>query len=158
MLNFLPLGSDTKNSCGGEYLAALEKGELIMECNRNCNNLCPNIVISTSVSLVGTTLVIDIPAATYNKGDKLCLVVAQTIPAATTITAPVAISIGGDTGTLYPVVGCDCAQVTACAMRTRTRYPMRVSTTSTSAVFKVLRGLSCAPGNALASIPAPAGT
>jgi hypothetical protein len=127
-----------------------------MECNRNCNALCPNIVISTSVSLVGTTLVIDIPAATYNNGDRLCLVVAQTIPAATTITAPVAISIGGDTTTLYPVVGCDCAQITACAIRTRTRYPMRVSTNATSAVFKVLRGLSCAPDNALTSIPVPA--
>lgn len=126
-----------------------------MECNRICNALCPNIVISTGVSLVGTTLVIDIPAATYNNGDKLCLVVAQTIPAATTITAPVAISIGGDTTTLYPVVGCDCSQITACAIRTRTRYPMRVSTNATSAVFKVLRGLSCAPDNALASIPAP---
>jgi hypothetical protein len=127
-----------------------------MECNRNCNSLCPNIIISTGVSLVGTTLVIDIPAATYNNGDKLCLVVAQTIPAATTITAPVAISIGGDTTTLYPVVGCDCGQITACAIRTRTRYPMRVSTNATSAVFKVLRGLSCAPDNALASIPVPA--
>jgi hypothetical protein len=126
-----------------------------MECNRNCNALCPNIVISTSVSLVGTTLVIDIPAATYNNGDKLCLVVAQSIPAATTITAPVAISIGGDTTTLYPIVGYGCGQVTACAIRTRTRYPMVVTTNATSATFKVLRGLSCAPENALATIPVP---
>ena len=158
MLKFLPLGSDTKNSCGGDDLAALEKGELIMECNRNCNNLCPNIVISDSVSFSDGSLVIDIPANTFMDGERICLVVAQAIPAATTITAPVVITIGGVATTTYPVVGCDCAAVTACAIRTRTRYPMRVSTTSTSAVFKVLRGLSCAPGNALASIPAPAGT
>ena len=125
-------------------------------CNRNCNTLCPNIAISDSVTLVGGTLVIDIPATSYRNGENLCLVMAQTIPAATTITAPVAISIGGDTTTLYPLVGCDCAQITACAIRTRTRYPLRVSTTATAAVFKVLRGLSCAPDNALTSIPAPA--
>ncbi len=127
-----------------------------MECNRNCNSLCPNIVISDSVTFTNGTLVIDIPANSYRDGERICLVVAQAIPAATTITAPVAISIGGVTTTLYNLVGCDCAQVTACAIRTRTRYPLRVNTTSTSAVFKVLRGLSCAPGNALASIPAPA--
>jgi hypothetical protein len=123
-------------------------------CNKNCNVLCPNIAISNSVTVVDGTLVIDIPATSYRDGEQLCLVVAQTIPAATTITAPVAISIGGDTTVLYPLVGCDCAQVTACAIRTRTRYPLRVSTNATSAVFKVLRGLSCAPSNALGSIPA----
>lgn len=123
-------------------------------CNRNCNTLCSSIAISDSVTIVNGTLVIDIPATSYRDGEQLCLVVAQTIPAATTITAPVAISIGGDTTVLYPLVGCDCAQVTACAIRTRTRYPLRVSTNATSAVFKVLRGLSCAPSNALGSIPA----
>ena len=124
-----------------------------MECNRNCNSLCPHIVISDSVSFTDGSLVIDIPANTFSDGKRICLVVAQAIPAATTITAPVVITIGGVTTTTYPVVGCDCAAVTACAIRTRTRYPMRVSTTSTSAVFQVLRGLSCAPSNALATIP-----
>lgn len=126
-----------------------------MVCNVMCNSLCPHIVISDSVTFSNGTLVIDIPAKTYNDGDRLCLVVAQAIPAETTITAPVAISIGGVTTTLYSVVGCDCGAVTACAIRARTRYPMKVSTTSSSAVFKVLRGLSCAPSNTLASIPAP---
>lgn len=124
-----------------------------MECNRNCNSLCPNIVISDSVTFTDGTLLIDIPANSFRDGERICLVVAQAIPTATTITAPVAITIGGVTTTTYPVVGCDCAAVTACAIRTRTRYPMRVSTTSNSAVFKVLRGLSCAPGYALANIP-----
>ena len=127
-----------------------------MACNRNCNKLCPNIVISDSVTIVDGTVVIDVPATSYRDGEKVCLVVAQAIPDTATITAPVAISIGGDTATLYPLVGCDCAQVTACAIRTRTRYPLRVNTSATSAVFKVLRGLSCAPDNALTSIPAPA--
>ena len=127
-----------------------------MVCNGICNSLCRHIVISDSVTFSNGTLVIDIPAATYNDGDRICLVVAQAIPEETTITAPVVITIGGVATTTYPVVGCDCAAVTACAIRTRTRYPMKVSTTSTSAVFKVLRGLSCAPSNNLATIPAPA--
>lgn len=122
-------------------------------CNTNCR-LCNNIVISDSVTFADGNLVIDVPATSFLDGQRLCLVVAQSIPAATTITAPVVISIGGDTTTLYPLVRCDCAQVTASAIRTRTRYPLRVSTTATGAVFKVLAGLSCAPSNALRAIPA----
>lgn len=126
-------------------------------CQSNCR-LCNNIVISDSVTVVGGSLVINVPATSFQDGQKVCLVVAQTIPAETTITAPVAISIGGDTATLYPLVRCDGTQVVASAIRTRTRYPLRVNTTATSAVFKVLGGLSCSPSNALRAIPAPAAT
>lgn len=127
-----------------------------MSCKNNCR-LCPRLVISTAVTVVtvaGTdTLVIDIPAATYMDCQRVCLVIAQAIPATATINMPVAISIGGDTTTVYPLVRCDCAQVTACAIRTRTRYPLRVSTNSVGGVFKVLKGLSCSPDNSLSSIP-----
>ena len=130
-----------------------------MNCDKNCNRLCPNLIISTSVTVVtvaGTdTLLINIPAGTYRTGCKYCIVVAQSLPATATINMPVAISIGGDTTTVYPVTNKCCAQITACAIRTRTRYPMCVSTTATGGTFKVLSGLSCAPNNALASLPAP---
>ena len=130
-----------------------------MSCNKNCNTLCPNLIISTSVTVVtvnGTdTLLINIPAGTYRNGCKYCIVVAQTIPATATINMPVAVSIGGDTATVYPMTNRCCAQVTACAIRTRTRYPVCVSTSATGGTFKVLSGLSCAPNNALASIPVP---
>lgn len=130
-----------------------------MSCNRNCNRLCPNLIISTSVAVVtvnGTdTLLINIPEGTYANGCKYCIVVAQSIPTTVPIGTPVAISIGGDTATVYPVTNRCCAQITACAIRTRTRYPMCVSTTATGGTFKVLSGLSCAPNNALASLPAP---
>ena len=129
-----------------------------MSCKNNCR-LCNRLVISTAVTVVtvdGTdTLVIDIPAATYFDCQRICLVVAQAIPATATINQPVAISIGGDTTVVYPLVRCDCSQVTACAIRTRTKYPLRVSTNSVGGVFKVLRGLSCSPNNSLAVIPAP---
>ena len=130
-----------------------------MSCNKNCNTLCPNLIISTSVTVVtvnGTdTLLINIPAGTYRNGCKYCIVVAQTIPATATINMPVAVSIGGDTATVYPMTNRCCAQVTSCAIRTRTRYPVCVSTSATGGTFKVLSGLSCAPNNALASIPVP---
>lgn len=131
-----------------------------MSCNRACNRLCPNLIISTSVTVITIngvdTLVIDIPAGTYRNGCKYCIVVAQTIPATATINMPVVISIGGVTTTVYPLTNACCAQVTACAIRTRTRYPVCVSTSATGGTFKVLSGLSCAPNNALASIPVPA--
>lgn len=128
-----------------------------MSCNRRCNSLCPNLVISTSVAVVtvnGTdTLLINIPEGTYANGCKYCIVVAQSIPSTATINMPVAVSIGGDTATVYPLTNRCCAQVTACAIRTRTRYPVCVSTSATGGTFKVLSGLSCAPNNALASLP-----
>lgn len=128
-----------------------------MSCNRNCNRLCPNLIISDAVTLVtvgGTdTLLIDIPAGTYRNGCKYCIVVAQSIPTIVPIGTPVAVSIGGNTTTVYPLTNRCCAQVTACAIRTRTRYPVCVSTSATGGSFKVLSGLSCAPNNALASLP-----
>lgn len=126
--------------------------------NNNCQ-MCRNLVISTAVTVVTVdgvdTLVIDIPAGVYTNCRKVCLVVAQTIPDTATIAMPVAISIGGVTTTVYPIVGCDCAQITACAIRTRRKYPLRIRTTATSAVFKSLGGLSCAPVSNLEAIPAP---
>lgn len=129
-----------------------------MACKSSCK-LCKNLVISQSVTIVtvdGTdTLVIDLPTRTYNDGSKICVVIAQTIPATATITTPVAFSIGGDTTTVYPFVRCDCSQVTACAIRTRTRYSTRVSTNAVGGVFKSLGGLSCCPSNNLESLPVP---
>lgn len=131
------------------------------KCINNCK-LCRNLVISTAVTVVTVdgvdTLVIDIPAGFYANCRKVCLVIAQTIPTTATIGMPVAISIGGDTTTVYPIVGCDCAQITACAIRTRRKYPLRISTNATSAVFKSLGGLSCSPNNDLEVIPAPTTT
>lgn len=109
-------------------------------CKNTCR-LCPRFVISSAVTFDGTSLVINIPAGSYNDGCQYCIVVAQTIPAATTINAPVVITIG--TGTVqYPVVRCDCSPATACNIHTRTRYAMRVETSATSANFRLL-GRSC---------------
>lgn len=130
-----------------------------MVCKPSCK-LCDNLIISTAVTVVTVdgvdTLVIDLPARTYNDGCKYCIVIAQTIPTTATIAQPVAFSIGGDTTTVYPFVRCDCSQVTACAIRTRTRYSTIVSTSATSGVFKSLGGLCPCPTNNLESLPVPA--
>lgn len=130
-----------------------------MACKPACR-LCRNLVISQSVTVVTVdgvdTLVIDLPVGTYGDCCKYCIVIAQTIPDTATINMPVAFSIGGDTTTVYPFVRCDCSQVTACAIRTRTRYSTIVSTSAASGVFKSLGGLSCCPSNVLTSLPVPA--
>lgn len=132
-----------------------------MSCKNSCK-LCDKLIISQSVSVVAVdgvdTVVIDLPARAYNDGCKYCIIIAQTIPADATIGSPVAFSIGGDTTTVYPFVRCDCAEVTVCGIRTRTRYSVRVSTSATGGVFKSLGGLSCYPQNNLESLPVMATT
>lgn len=119
---------------------------------KNVCKLCRNLIISEAVTFTaGTGLIINIPAGTYNDGQKYCIVVAQSIPAAATITAPVYIAIGDGTDQ-YPLVDNCCSQVTACAMRTRTRYATVVSTSATGGSFKLLGKAACAPDNSLASI------
>lgn len=121
-----------------------------MACKNVCK-LCDNLVISTAVAFTGGNLVITIPAGSYTNGCKYCIVIAQTIPDTTTINAPVVIQIGAGTEQ-YPLTKCNCAQVTACGVRTRTKYCTVVSTNATGGTFKLLGKPSCAPDNSLASI------
>lgn len=51
----------------------------------------------------------------------------------------------------YPLIDSCCAQVTACAIRTRTRYATIVKTNATGGSFKLLNK-TCALTNSLASI------
>lgn len=110
--------------------------------------LCRNLVISTAVTFADGTLTINIPEGSYGNGCNYCLVIAQAIPADTTISAPVVITIGDGTEE-YPLLRCSGVQVTAAALRTRTKYETIVSTNATGGAFRVLRGLCCAPVNRL---------
>ena len=121
-----------------------------MACKTVCK-LCDNLIISTSVAFTGGNLVITLPAGSYTNGCKYCIVIPQTIPDTTTINAPVVIQIG--TGTeQYPLTKRNCAAVTACGVRTRTKYCTVVSTSATGGTFKLLGKPSCAPDNSLAAI------
>lgn len=113
--------------------------------------LCNRLVISQDVIFSGGTLNINIPAGSYADGEKYCIVIAQAIPAATTITAPVVITIGDGTAQ-YPLTDRSCAQVVAASLRTRTRYATVVSTNASGGVFKMLGRRCCAPDNALPAI------
>lgn len=122
-----------------------------MACKNTCK-LCDNLILSTAVTFTaGTGLVITIPESSYNNNCRYCIVVAQAIPEATTITAPVFIQIGAGTE-LYPLNKCDCTQATACSIRTRTRYATRVETSASTGVFKLLGKVACAPNNNLTAI------
>ena len=121
-----------------------------MACSNVCR-LCDNLVISTAVAFTDGNLVITLPQRSFNDGEKVCIVIAQTIPAETTINAPVVVQIG--TGTeLYPLTTRCCAQVSACGVRTRTRYATRVVTSSTGATFRLLGNPACTPNYNLPSI------
>ena len=121
----------------------------------NCKNmcrLCDRLILSQSVVFTaGTGLIITIPEGVYNDGQKYCIVIAQSIPAETTISAPVFIRIGAGS-VLYPLDKCDCTQATACSIRTRTKYSTKVETTPTGGIFKLLGNVCCAPNNNLHSI------
>ena len=127
-----------------------------MACKNVCR-LCDNFVISQSVKFTGGNLIVNIPAGSYANNCKICIVIAQAIPTATTINAPVYVTIG--TGTvLYPLVKKNCRQVTACGLRTRTRYSTCVETTPTGGLFKMLGQPCCSPNNNLTSINGTAPT
>ena len=123
---------------------------------RYVKRLCNNLVISSAVTFADGTLTINLPEGNYGNRELYCIVVAQTIPAETTITAPVVITIGDD-ATTYPLMNADCTTVYACSINTRTRYSVRVFTDITSGVFKLLGKLPCSRCNSnLISLPAPA--
>ena len=124
-------------------------------CKMAACRLCDDKILSTAVTFADGNLVIALPDGTYARGCRYCIVVAQAIPAETTIGAPVYFTIGADT-TLYPLMRCDCNQATACQIRARTQYVVRVDTTATGGAFRALGKLPCAPDNALDSLPVAA--
>ena len=125
----------------------------------NCK-LCDRLIISQAVTFTAPNLIINLPAGAYQNCEKYCIVVAQAIPDATTINAPVFISIGDGTE-LYPLNQCNGAQATASGIRTRTRYATKVTTTATGGAFRLLGKICCYPTDSLTSIdgtaPAAAG-
>lgn len=100
------------------------------------------MVFSQEVTFADNALIINLPQQAYENREKYCIVVAQEIPAETTISASVVITIG-DSDTQYPLVNSNCTNVSACQIKTRTRYATRVFTNIQSGVFKLLTNLNC---------------
>lgn len=121
-----------------------------MACKPICR-LCDKIRISQSITFTDGNLIVNLPSGSYNNNQKYCIILAQTIPTTATIGAPVVFTIG--TGTVqYPLVNKCCRPVTACGVRTRTRYSTVIETTASSAVFKMLGRPCCQPNNNLTSV------
>ena len=104
--------------------------------------LCDKLIISQAVTFAGGVLTINLPAGSYGDGCKYCIIVGQEIPATTTINANVVITIGTDT-TTYPLLNCDCTNVNACQINSRTRYSTKVHTNIQSGVFKLMGPAKC---------------
>ena len=121
-----------------------------MACKDVCR-LCKRLIISQAVTYAGGVLTINLPAGSYQNGEKYCIVIAQTIPVTTIIGAPVVITIGAGTTTYNLVTKC-CKQVTACGIRTRTKYSTILVTDAANAVFKLLGDPCCMPNNDLPAI------
>lgn len=121
-----------------------------MACKNVCR-LCDKLILSQAVTFAAGTLIINIPEGSYENGEKYCIVIAQTIPDTTTIAAPVVVTIGAGT-TQFPLVNSCCRPVTACGVRTRTKYSTRVQTTATGGTFKLLGDPCCTPNVDLPAI------
>lgn len=113
--------------------------------------LCDRLVLSQSVTYADDTLTINLPAGTYGRGQRYCIVIAQSIPTTATITAPVVITIGDGTET-YPLTTANCVQVVASGIRTRTRYAVQVVTSATGGSFRLLGRPCCSPSYALTGL------
>jgi hypothetical protein len=120
----------------------------------NCK-LCKRFVGSLSVTVVGTSLVVNIPEANYDNCDRLCLAILQEVPTTATRGMPVVITIGDGT-TQYQLLKCNVTPVTQEYIGQGNIYKLRVQTTATSAIFKVLDTL-CAVSTNLPSIPVVGG-
>jgi hypothetical protein len=83
-----------------------------MSCKNVCK-LCDRLVLSQAITFDGTSLVINLPVGSYNNNEKYCIVLAQSIPLTTIISAPVVITIGDGT-VQYPLVNRCCRPITAC--------------------------------------------
>lgn len=106
----------------------------------SCGKLCPHFVVTTAVTFTDGNLVLTLPdTVTYGDREKFCIVIGQTIPAATTLNAPVVAVIGAGTEQ-FEVLRCG-VPVVSQQVAVRTIYPVIVRTSTTTGSLNVLREL-----------------
>ena len=127
-----------------------------MACKSVCQ-VCKKLVISQAINFTDNTLIVDLPTGSYQDGCKYCIIFAQAIPQTATIGSNVVFTIGSGT-VQYPLVNRCCRPVTACGIRTRTKYSVVVETTASGATFKMLGNPACSPSNNLTAINGTAPT
>lgn len=127
-----------------------------MACKSVCQ-VCKKLVISQAINFTDNTLIVDLPAGNYQDGCKYCIIFSQNIPQTATIGSNVVFTIGSGT-VQYPLVNRCCRPVTACGIRTRTKYSVVVETNASGATFKMLGNPACSPSNNLTAINGTAPT
>lgn len=107
-----------------------------MECIKNCK-LCKKFILSTAINYdaATNTVIVGLPANTFENCQRYCIVLAQTLPEAATINSQVVFTIGTNT-TQYPFLNKNCVPVYVSQVRTRRIYPIKVNTTINEGVFK----------------------
>ena len=103
-------------------------------CGNNGCKVCPNLVASTEVAVAANELQITIPAMTINNNEKICLLIAQAIPAVADA-LPVVI-LNGTGGTVIQMINRCGDGVRADQIRSRKIYNLRVMTEPPLAVVR----------------------
>lgn len=117
-----------------------------MACKPVCK-ICPHFIAARTVTYASGVLTVNIPAGTYNNGEKYCLVVADRIPEDAIIGAPVVVTIGSSTVN-YPLLRCNGAQVVTGNLRSRYKYSTVFSTNvAGGGAFRLLGKVFCCETN-----------
>lgn len=105
--------------------------------NRRCQ-VCRNLIVSTGIAVAGDNLVINIPTTVLDNRQKVCLLLAQTIPAAGTL--PVVITDGT---AVIALIRPDGNYVRAEQLRVRVILNMTIATTPPTAIVRNTCCLAC---------------
>ena len=120
--------------------------------NTSCGKICSHFVVTTAVTFAAGTLVLTLPDdVTYNDGEKYCVVIGQSIPDSTTLNAPVVAVVGAGT-TQFPLLTRCGAPVVSQQVRTRVKYPVCSTTSSTGGSLRVLCCLPSVDSTSLNSL------
>lgn len=103
-------------------------------CGNNGCKVCPNLVASTEVAVADNELQITIPAMTINNNEKVCLLIAQAIPAGAD-TLPVVV-LNGTGGTAIQMINRCGDSVRADQVKSRKIYNLRIMTDPALAVVR----------------------
>lgn len=103
-------------------------------CGNNGCRVCPNLAASTAVAVAGGQLQVTIPAMTINNNEKICLLIAQAVPAGAD-TLPVVV-LNGTGGTVIQLINRCGDSVRADQVRGRKIYNLRVMTDPALAVVR----------------------
>lgn len=91
-----------------------------MACATSCQ-MCDRLIVAQNITYAFGVLTINIPAGTYNSGEKYCLLISRNIPATASIGSPVVVTIGSST-TTYNLLKCNGGRATVRNMQSRRRY------------------------------------